>query len=257
MRISFEKEKITVKILVDTHTHTNVSTHALSTLIENIDCAKAKGLEMLVTTNHTPSLVDSAHIWHFTTIANLPKVIKGLKHLAGAELNILDTAGNIDLPEAVLKKMDVLIASIHDPVYLPKTFEEHTKTWLNVIKNPYVDILGHSGHPSYQYDHEVVIKAAKEADKCIEINNHSYLVREGSAEICRDIALMCKKIGTKIVVSTDSHFCYDIGDFDMAVKMLEDIDFPEELVMNLNAERFTKYIENKKGKTFDFSKSVG
>lgn len=211
---------------------------------------------MLVTTNHAPSLVDSAHIWHFGTISDLPKVINGLKHLAGAELNVLDTRGNIDLPEYILKRLDVLIASIHSPVYMPKSKDEHTKTWLNVIKNPYVDILGHSGHPDYQYDHETVIRAAKEADKCIEINNHSYIVRKGSREICREIALMCKKTGTKIAVSTDSHFCGDIGNFDSAVEMLKDIDFPQELIVNLNAERFIKYIENKKGRAFDFSESV-
>lgn len=231
-----------MKILVDTHTHTNCSTHAHSTLMENVAAAKQRGLEMLCTTNHTPALPDAPHIWHFKTIKRLPGEVDGLKMLYGAETNIIDKKGNIDMPLEELKMMDLVVASIHSPCYLSGTVEEHTATYLGVIKNPYVTIIGHSGSPRYAYDIDTVVSAAKEYNKCIEINNHSYSARPENAENCRKIALACKEHGTKIVVSSDAHSAFEIGVFDIAIDMLSSIDFPEELIVNANAERFEKYL---------------
>ncbi len=237
-----------MKIAVDTHTHTLASTHAYSTLCENIHAAKAKGLEMLAVTDHAPELPDAPHLWHFQNLKSLPREADGLKLLYGIEVSILDTDGNTDLPQELYPELAVVIASIHRPLYMPKTKEEHTKTWLNIMKNPTVDICGHSGNPLFQYDTEPVIKAARGAGKAVEINNHSFSARKGSFEICREIARACKKFGTKIVVSSDAHSCFDIGAFDDAVKMLESIDFPEELIMNSSAEKFEKILSERRSR---------
>lgn len=232
-----------MRILVDPHTHTNCSTHAHSTLYENILFAKKRGLEMICMTDHAPAIPDAPHMWHFTTMHELPKEIEGVQLLCGIEANVIDTDGNLDVPLQDQKHMDLMIASIHRPCYPPRTVAEHTKTWLGVIENPYVTILGHSGHPSFVYDYETVIRAAKEKNKCIEINNHSFAVRKGSEENCRQIAEICKTVGAKIVVSSDAHSCFDIGVMDASIAMLEDIRFPEENIMNLTAERFLAYLD--------------
>jgi len=235
-----------MKILMDTHTHTNVSDHAFSTLMENITVAKAKGLEGICMTNHAPALGDAPHIWHFYTMRNIPREMDGIKVLCGVEANILDENGNLDMTAFDLEHCDVVIASIHNPCYITGTVEKHTNTWLNVIKNPYVDILGHSGEECFKYDYETVISAAKEANKCVEINSHSFRARPSAKDNCRKIAETCKKIGANIVVASDAHFCRDVGNVEHAVKMLREIDFPEELIMNTSAEKFIKYIENRK-----------
>ena len=99
------------------------------------------------------------------------------------------------------------------------------------------------GQTAYQFEHEPVIEAAKAANKCIEINNHSFAVRPGSDVICSKIAEYCKKIGAKIVVSSDAHTPFQVGVFDKALAVLEKIDFPENLIMNLNRERFERYLK--------------
>lgn len=205
-------------------------------------------MEMLCMTDHAPALPDAPHIWHFRTMCRLPREIDGVKLMFGAEANVIDKRGGIDLPVSELKNMDMAVASIHSPCYAPGTVEEHTATWLGVIKNPYVTILGHSGSPRYAYDIDTVVKAAKEYNKCIEINNHSYDVRSESVENCRKIALACKRIGTRIVVSSDAHCAFEVGVFDSALKMLEEIDFPEELVMNTSAKKFEEYVKGLKEK---------
>lgn len=242
-----------MRILTDVHTHTNASAHAYSTLYENILVAKRKGLELLACTNHGPEMPDAPHWWHFLTFDNIPRVYEGVKILNGAEVNIMDKAGTIDLPENILRdKLDLVIASIHGVLFKDESGCDHTETWLRVIENPYVDILGHSGSPLFPYNIDVIVKAAKDAEKCIEINNHSFDERPNNIPICKEIALACKKYGTNIVVSSDAHFMENIGCFDNAVSMLEEIQFPEELIMNLNADRFINYLSKKKNKKFDF-----
>ena len=236
-----------MKILVDTHTHTNCSTHAHSTLLENIQYAKKQGLEMLCMTDHTPALPDAPHLWHFNTMLRLPREAEGIRLLFGAEANIINTDGSIDLPEDFQRRLDLIVASIHEPCYPPRSVQEHTQTYLGAMENPYVTILGHSGTVKYPYEVEKVVRRAKERDVCIEINNHSFRARKGSRENCKKIAEMCKKIGTKIVVSSDAHSCFEIGKFDEAIAMLEEIAFPEELIMNLTAERFLAHLKQKKG----------
>ncbi len=242
-----------MKILTDLHTHTIACTHAYSTVFENTLAAKEKGIELIAMTDHAPAMMDAPHEWHFAACQNIPSVINGVKVLKGAELNILNKSGQVDLPEWILeKKLELAIASIHGVVYKEEAGGDHTETWLNVIENPYIDILGHSGSPDFAYDIDTVVKAAKKADKCIEINSHTYTARKPSWDRCREIAIACKRLGAPIVVNSDAHFMSQIGDFDAAVNMLEEIEFPEALIMNLNSDKFIKYIEKKKNKKFDF-----
>ncbi len=242
-----------MKILTDLHTHTIASDHAYSTIYENTIAAKEMGIELIAMTDHAPAMEDAPHEWYFGSMGNIPNVYNGVKILKGVELNILNKSGEVDLSEWYLKnKLDVVLASIHGVVYNEEPGGDHTETWLNVIKNPYIDILGHSGSPDFSYDIDTVVKAARDANKCIEINNHTYVARRTSWERCKMIALACKRLGAPIVVNSDAHFMSRIGKYDAAVKMLEEIDFPEDLIMNLNSKRFIKYIEEKKNKKIDF-----
>lgn len=232
-----------MKILTDTHTHTNCSDHAFSTVAENLAMAKRRGLDLICMTDHAPAIPDAPHIWHFSTMHDLPKEVDGVRLLKGIEANVLDDEGHLDVPKSVQEGADMMIVSMHTPCYHSTSKEAHTAAWLNVIQNPYVTILGHTGDQRFDFDHETVIAAAKKANKCIEINNHSFETRAGSCENCRDIALICKKLGAKIVVSSDAHNCYQIGIFDHAIAMLEEIDFPEELIMNVNGARFLAFLK--------------
>ena len=41
----------------------------------------------------------------------------GVRMLFGAELNIMDPEGNVDLPERVCEELDLAIASMHIPCF--------------------------------------------------------------------------------------------------------------------------------------------
>lgn len=230
-------------IEVETHCHTVASTHAYSTVIEIAKAAHEKGLKAVAITDHGPMIPDGAHLWHFGNLRCLPPVIEGVRILHGVEANIIDYDGNIDIPEATLKELDWVIASYHNS---PGTIEQHTNSYMKLCGNPYIDVIGHSGTDAFKYDYEKVIPVFKQKGKIVEINSHSFEVRAGAQENCKKIALLCKKHRVPVVVSSDAHFCFSVGDVGEALEMLSSIGFPEELILNKSAERIYRWIDNKK-----------
>ena len=76
--------------LIDLHTHTVSSGHAYSTVKENIDSARDKGIKYLGISDHAPKMPGTAHIYHFHNLRVIPKHIDGVNVFVGAEVNILD-----------------------------------------------------------------------------------------------------------------------------------------------------------------------
>jgi putative hydrolase len=110
------------------------------------------------------------------------------------------------------------------------------------MKNPYIDAIGHPGTPQFDVDIEKVVSAAKEYRKFIEINNHSFMVRTGCDDNCRNFAIECKKQGVKIVCGSDAHISFQVGKFERVERLLEEIGMPKELVMNTKISNFNEFI---------------
>ncbi|MBB6716118.1 phosphatase [Clostridium gasigenes] len=236
--------------LSDLHTHTIVSGHAYSTLIENVKQCSEKGMKILGVSDHGPTMPGAPHTWYFHNLRVLPRVINNVIILRGCESNILSVEGDLDIGDH--PSLDYLIASLHEVCFKPKTKEENTNAVLNVLdRYSSIQILGHIGNPSYELDFDKILKKAKDKDVMIEINNSSLLgnSRKGSDIICKNIALLCKKYGVKIILSSDSHFCTTIGVFDNAIKMLREIEMPEELIMNAPSKLLAQL--HSKGKALD------
>lgn len=241
-----------MKILADLHTHTVANTHAYSTVTENARYAAKIGMEAIAITDHAHGMPDGAHRWHFLNSVVLPREIEGVKILRGAEVNIINADGTIDLDEGCLNLLDWVIVSFHKPACLEiGTKQQRTQCYIDLLANPNIDMLGHSGSPIFDFDIPAVIDAAKEYDKIIEINENTFNIRVNNIPLCREIAMECAKKGVKISVDSDAHFYTHIGDFKMAVGMLNEISFPEELILNVNFKRVEEYLNNRKsGKKF-------
>lgn len=235
-----------MKILVDTHTHTISSGHAYSTIHENVQGALANGIKMFNMSDHGPDMPGAPFKYHFGNLKVIPDFIDGVRILKGVELNIINYNGDVDLPEYYLKGLDLVLASYHDICIEPATVEEHTNAAIEVLSNPYIDVLAHPGNPQFQIDIEKVVQAAKKYNKLIEINNHSFEVRTGSEKNCVEIARMCKKYGVRITTGSDAHICFDIGSFDNVTKMLEEAEVPEELVITTSEEKMEEYLAERK-----------
>lgn len=197
-------------------------------------------------TEHVSSIPRAAPPAYFRSMCSIPREFEGVKLVRGVEANILDYTGRLDMPDDLLDWLDWVIASMHDIVLAPATRAEHTACWLSIAKNPLVDVIGHCGDPRYAFDLDAVIPEFQRYGKIVEINSHSFEGRAGSAEGCRRVALACMKYGVPVVVSSDAHFVDHIGYFREALEMLHSIDFPEELILNADEERFAACIRGKR-----------
>ncbi|NLP28770.1 MAG: phosphatase [Clostridia bacterium] len=236
-----------MKYPIDLHTHTLASGHAYSTLMENARYASDIGMKVLGTTDHGPAMPNAPHIWHFGNQRVLPRKLFGLTMLYGCEANIVDYEGNLDLPLDYQEGLDYIIASLHYPIMeINRSPELNTQAFLKAMDNPNIHILGHLGNPMFPIYEEEIVKKAKKKNILIEINNSSFVSsRPGSKDKCRKIAILCKEYNTNIVLNSDAHFAHSIGNFDEAIKMLNDINMPQEFIINSSEEKLLDFLKSK------------
>lgn len=160
-----------MRLVVDAHTHTISSGHAYSTIQEMAEGAQANEVEMFAMTDHGPAIKGAPCLNRFPNLKEIPKILHGVRVLKGVEANIIDYSGKTDMPDEYLKNLDYAIASFHELCIKSSCVEEHTACIVNVMKNPYIDAVGHPGNPYFQVDVETVVKAVKDNGKLIEINN--------------------------------------------------------------------------------------
>lgn len=227
--------------IADLHTHTLVSQHAYSTLYENIQAAREAGFYALAITDHGPGMPDGASSHHFFCMPGLPEMVNGIRLFRGAEVNIMDFAGTIDLDLTTLQRLDFVIASYHCECISPGTIEENTAGLLAAIKNPFIDCIGHCGNPAYPIDIPTIVSACFQYGKLIEINASSFRIRPGSEVICRKVANECIRQKVNLLISSDAHFRDNIGNHEEAIQLLEALDCPEELIINTSKERLLSY----------------
>lgn len=235
-----------MKYILDTHCHSIASVHAYSTITENITYAHKIGLQLIAITDHAPSMPRGTSPSYFNNLTVLPRYIEGIEVLRGVELNILDSEGNIDLSENILKKLDITIASMHSICIKPMSKEENTQAYINAMKNPYITIIGHPGAPEYPFDIYSFVREAKNTNTVIEINNASLLpdsIRYGSEPIILNLLKECKKQSVPIILGSDAHYHLYIGNFDMAQKIIDEIEMPSELILNTSVELFKKTVK--------------
>ena len=239
-----------MRVEIDTHTHTLASGHAYNTVREMVSAAKEKGLKAIAITEHAPEMPGSCHKFYFVNLRVLPRELYGIKVLFGAELNIMDAEGNVDLSPNVIKGLDITIASMHPPCYKgEKTLEEVTKAYINIMEREDIDIIGHPDDGRFPVDYEELVKAAIRTGTLLEINNSS-LKPDGYRANTKENALRmleyCKKYEAMIVLGSDAHFDTGIADYSYAEEVLREADFPNELIANTTFEKMQSLLKRNK-----------
>ncbi len=232
--------------LIDTHTHTLASGHAYSTIDEMAKFAAQKGVTHLGITEHGPLMPGAPHEFYFQNLHIVPREKYGVKLLMGVEANILNDKGEVDLPKGVLKKMDIVIASMHKPCMESDTMEYNTNAIINAIKNPYIHIIGHPDDDRYPVDYEAIVKAAAQYNTLLEINNASLNPkgpRKNAAKNDMTILKLCKEYGIPVVLGSDAHIADLICNFDRIYGLLEEVNFPQELIANTDFEKLEKFLQ--------------
>lgn len=235
--------------VLDTHTHTLASGHAYSTIKEMVESAAAKGLELIAITEHAPLMPGSTNMIYFSNLRVCPRQLFGIKVMYGAELNVLDYDGHLDLPDFILDRLDLRIASLHTVCLAPGTMEENTRATIAAIKNPRIDIMGHPDDPAYPLDIEKVVHAAKKYHTLLEVNNNSLnpaSARSGADKNVREMLTYCKKLEVPVILNSDSHVFTDVARRDFSIPLIEEMNFPEELIVNRSVEAFKAALARKR-----------
>jgi putative hydrolase len=230
--------------LLDVHTHSIVSGHAYSSIQEMAVAASEKGLKILGITEHAPELPGACDPIYFRNLHVVPREMYGVRLLLGAELNILDTKGTLDLDEDYYRILDLRIAGIHSLCWKGGTREETTHAMLQAIRNPWTQIISHPGDGTALLDFEPIVLAAKETRTLLEINSssmdpvrHKKEARENNLEILR----LCRHYEVPIILGSDAHISFSVADYRYALPLLAETDFPEALVINDKPEWFLEY----------------
>jgi DNA polymerase (family 10) len=209
-------ELVTLKdIRGDLHVHTK-ETDGHHTLEQMVEAGRDRGYQYVAITDHSKRL-SMTHGFDAKRLAKrneeidrLNGKLKGFSVLKSIEVDILED-GSLDLPDSILKELDLTVCSVHSKFNLPR--KKQMERIIRAMDNAYFNILAHpSGRlinerQPYEVDMEGLIKAAKERGCLMEVNAHPD--RLDLADIhCK----LAKDMGVKLVISTDAH---SVNDYDL------------------------------------------
>lgn len=242
---------------IDSHTHTVLSGHAWSTLNENVLAAKSKGMKGLCLTEHVGICPNSPPVFLPHSTQMLPDEIHGLRVYKGIEANLVGDDGAADVPNDFLRLSEFVVASIHNFDFVFDRRADNTEVYLGALKNPYIDILGHSDDPRVPFDFDAVLPRAATLGKLVEFNNNSLTPhRPNSKPSLVKFIEACKRYNVRVCVASDAHFDTMVGSVGPMMALLEELHFPEELIVNLYKDRFEAYLKERKNRVEAFEKTL-
>jgi len=192
----------------DLHVHSDW-TDGTAPIEEMASAGVARGYEYMALTDHSRrqtmshGLDSNRVIRQIREIDRINAKLQGLTILKGIEVDILKD-GSLDLPDATLAKLDVVIASVHSFFDLPR--DAQTDRVVRAMQNPYVSVIGHptgrliGEREPYAIDMDRLTSAARDLGCCLEING-----QPDRLDLNDIHAHMAKSKGVKFAVSTDAH----------------------------------------------------
>ena len=192
----------------DLHAHTTAS-DGHDSLAAMAKAARKLGHAYLAITDHSRQVrvahgLDAKALRaQFAEIDKLNAKFKGFRLLKSAEVDIL-ADGRLDLPDAVLAEMDVVVVALHYRLGLPA--DKQTTRVLKALDNRHVRILAHpttrliNERPECAMHLDKIFAAAAKRGVAMEINAHP-----DRLDLDDIHARAARDAGCKLVISTDSH----------------------------------------------------
>ena len=178
--------------------------------------ARARGYQYLAITDHTRH-VTVAHglnakqlLAQVRAIDKLNVKFKDFHILKGTEVDILED-GSLDLPDSILKELDVVVAAVHYKLVLPPA--KQTARILKAFDNRRVQILVHpttrliNARAEITADMDKIFRAAAAAGVALEINANPERLDLDDIH-----ARAAHQAGCKLVISTDAHSIAGLAD---------------------------------------------
>jgi putative hydrolase len=233
---------------IDLHTHTIASGHAFNTIYEMAEAASKKGIKVLGIVEHGPETLGSAKEVYFECLDRAPKKLYGVKLLFGAELNIINEQGGVDLSESTLKRLD-FASGFHIASLYKGSKESQTAAVVEAIKNPYVSVIVHSYYRPIDTDIEKIAQAACDNNKLMEISlthfDNSWKTLSGERlERLKKMIEIIKKNNYKVLLGSDAHVITEIGIDTSFQKSKKELGLTDKDVANNDIKYLRKFIKN-------------
>jgi putative hydrolase len=236
----------------DYHLHTQYS-DGRATVKEMIEAAYLKNLNEVGIADHGPKNIGTGvkdsktYLQIKAETRALAEHFPGLKIMVGAEADIVNLKGELDVSKEVIEELDYLLVGLH-PYIIPNDF---VTAWKYVLGNQIVkinkglkekvknintktlvetlyqyDVLAVT-HPGLKMDidYKEVAKACIKNDTALEINTgHTFPGVDDILEVAGT--------GVNFIVNSDAHFPETVGEFDYGSYVLEKAQISEERVLN-------------------------
>jgi DNA polymerase (family X) len=204
----------------DLHTHTD-ATDGHDTLAAMVEAAHTRGNEYLAITDHSRH-VSVAHglnaeqlLAQIRAIDKLNDRLKSFHVLKGAEVDIL-ADGFLDLPDSILKQLDVVVAALHYDLDLPRA--KQTARILTAFDNRYIHILAHptsrliNARAEVNANMDKIYAAAAKSGVAMEIN-----ANPDRLDLDDIHARAAHRAGCKLVISSDAHTAAGLNDMRFGI----------------------------------------
>ena len=253
-------------IIADMHTHTIYSKHAFSTLKENLDAAIMNGMKYIACTDHCYantlttigeknelarlSLINRVNPYHGTTVIssmefNLTKgYCASIRHVCMREVIKYKPFGLhswfYNIPNMEVDDLMKLFA------YATKTYR--CNAFAHIERE--IDKMSHGKYKHMEgVPDEVktvlrkIVEYAKAHDILLEVNESS--IKDdgcGNYDRMRYWLSLAKDNGNRIVLGSDAHFCEEVGVFTNSIALLNELQYPRELIINCNEDEIKKFV---------------
>jgi putative hydrolase len=219
----------------DLHSHTKWS-DGRATMLEMALGAQARGYRYLSVTDHSPRIkvvhgLDAERLLaQSQEMAQVQEQVDGLTLLQGIEVDILED-GTLDLPDAVLEILDVVIASPH--VKLRQEPEAMTQRMLRAVSHPHVTLIGHptgrrpGSREGATYDFEAVFKEAARHGVAVEID-----CDPARMDLSPEMARLALECGCNFALSSDAHAPDELAYVPMGAWMARRAGIPQDRILN-------------------------
>jgi DNA polymerase (family 10) len=198
----------------DLHLHT-LASDGRNSIEEMALAAQKHGLKYIAVTEHSDRLkvaggLDPPRLMQqIDEIERLNDQLKGIRILKGLEVEILED-GTLDLPDAVLARLDLVVGTVHSYFNLP--LEKQTERILRAMDHRYFSMLAHptgrliDEREPYQVDMIRVIHKARDRGCFLELNSNPRRL-----DLYDIYCQAAKAEGVLVSINSDAH---GINDFN-------------------------------------------
>ena len=198
----------------DLHSHTK-ATDGHNSIREMAAAAKAAGLSYIAVTEHSRRLTVARGfdpqrlLKQIDEIDRLSEVQSGITLLKGIEVDILED-GNLDLPDTVLSRLDLVVGAVHSAFDLPR--RKQTARILRALESRYFTILAHpaarllGARAAIDVDMLAIVRAAKKRGRYLELN-----AQPDRLDLDDVQARMAREEGVLVALDSDAHSTFDFA----------------------------------------------